>query len=249
MSQPKPAPADPATAARRLIRRAAKAALATIHARTGYPYASLITVATQPDCSPIFLISRLAQHTQNLLADNRASILFDGTDGLGDPLQGGRVSLHGRAHAVDGEAVRRRFLARHPEAAGYADFGDFSFYRLDAEGAHYVGGFGRIHDLAADDLRTPVDDAGALIEAEAEIVAHMNSDHADAVELYATRLLGASPGAWRFVACDPEGCDLALADRMLRLEFPERVTTPEAARRALVELVRKARAMRERDSP
>lgn len=241
MSQPKSTENNPARAARRLVRGAFKAALATRHASTGYPYASLITVATEPDGIPVFLISGLAQHTKNLADDDRASILFDGTSGLGDPLQGGRVSVFGRAARTDSATARARFLARHPEAAGYADFADFAFYRLAVEGAHYVGGFGRIHDLTAEQLRTATEDAAALIEAEADIVAHMNEDHADAVALYATRLLGAAPGAWRFAACDPEGCDLVLEDRALRLDFPSRVTSPVEARKALVALVERAR--------
>lgn len=110
-SQPGTAPRDEA---KRLIRRGLKASLATIDRETGYPYASLITVATSPEGAPVFLISKFAKHTGNLLADPRASVLYDGTDGLGDPLQGGRVSLWGEAHPDDDPRVRSRFLARHP---------------------------------------------------------------------------------------------------------------------------------------
>lgn len=242
MRQPDTDAKKAAGAAKRLMRQALKAALATTHESTGFPYASLITVASEPDGTPVFLISTLAQHTKNLLADPRASILFDGTDGLGDPLQGGRISVYGRAEKSGDARARARFLARHPEAEGYADFADFAFWRLAVEGAHYVGGFGRIHDLSRADLMTQTSAAGALIEAEAGIVEHMNDDHADAIELYATRLLGAEPGAWRMSGCDPDGCDLLLGAQALRLDFPAPVANPEEARRALVALVQQARS-------
>lgn len=241
MRQPEVEAQNAALAAKRLIRLALKAALATFHEGTGYPYASLITVACEPCGAPLLLISKLAQHTKNLQADARASILFDGTDGLGDPLQGGRVSVSGRVAPTEDPAARARFLARHPEAEGYADFADFAFYRMEVEGAHYIGGFGKIHDLGAADLLVAVDGATPLIEAEPGIVAHMNDDHADAIELYATRLLGGTGGAWRMTGCDPEGCDLVLGERTLRLDFPDRVTSPEEVRKCLVALVQKAR--------
>ena len=93
--------------------------------------------------------------------------------------------------------MRRRFLARHPEAAFYADFPDFAFFRLAVDGAHYIGGFGRIFDLSPSELLVPIEAATSLIEGEPGIVEHMNSDHADAVELYATALADAAPGPWR----------------------------------------------------
>ena len=121
--------------------------------------------------------------------------------------------------------ARARFLARHPAAAGYADFPDFSFYAFDITSAHFIGGFGRIVDLPRDDLLIDVAGAEALSEREDDIVGHMNEDHADAIELYATRLLGAAPGAWRMTGIDPEGCDLVLGARALRLPFDTRITT------------------------
>jgi len=137
MTQPQmPTKAELAADARALVRRALKASLATIAAGSGYPYASLITVATEASGAPVFLISTLAQHTKNLSLNPRASILFDGTGAAGDPLQGARVTLYGKAEKTGEEAARRRFLARHPEAEFYADFPDFAFWRLAVEGAH-----------------------------------------------------------------------------------------------------------------
>ncbi len=147
-NSPSPAasvPADAPGAARRLLRMATKASLATLLARMpGHPYASLVLVATEPDGTPLFLISRLALHTQNLAADARASLLIDGTDGLADPLTGGRVTLIGHARPVHSATAHARFLARHPAAQAYASFADFTMYALHAVSGHYVGGFGRI---------------------------------------------------------------------------------------------------------
>ncbi len=225
-----------------LLRRALKGALATIDAETGHPYASLITLATDPAGRPIFFISTLARHTRNLIADPRASVLIDATDGLGNPLEGARISIIGRAEKLADEGLICRFTARHQAAAGYAGFSDFGLWRLEPETAHYVGGFGRILGFAPEEFLTDITGAESLIEAEPGIVEHMNQDHADAVLLYATRLLGAEPGNWRMVACDPEGCDLLHAGHALRLNFDHAVRTPDEIRKTLVDLVQAARA-------
>ncbi|MGD9783549.1 MAG: HugZ family protein [Hyphomicrobiaceae bacterium] len=234
---------SPATAARQIVRRALKGALATLLADGGWPYASLVTVATAADGSPLMLLSDLAVHTRNLKGDARASLMLDATDATGDPLAGGRVTLVGRVATADraGEAPRR-FLARHPEAAGYAGFADFSFYRLEVETAHYIGGFGRIVDIPGSEVRTSVDGAAPLLAAEAGIVAHMNEDHADAIGLYASRLLGADARPWRMTGIDPGGLDLIAGSEALRLDFDQPVQSPQAARHMLVALAERARS-------
>jgi putative heme iron utilization protein len=236
-----PSKADLAADARALVRRALKASLATIGAGSGYPYASLITVATGASGVPVFLISGLAQHTKNLAQDPRASILFDGTGAAGDPLQGARVTLFGRAEKTGEEAARRRFLARHPEAAFYAGFPDFAFWRLAVEGAHYIGGFGRIVDLSPAELLVPTEGASDLLAAEPGIIEHMNEAHADAVRLYATRLAGAPEGFWRMSGIDPEGCDLIFEGDARRIRFRAPISTPGEARAEFVRLVNEAR--------
>lgn len=228
--------------ARTLSRTALKASLATLDAESGSPYASLITIAAEANGTPVFLISTLAKHTQNLMRDSRASILFDGTDGLGDPLEGGRLTVSGRVEISSDKAIRARFLSRHPEAALYADFKDFSFYRLILERGHYVGGFGSIYDLEPHELIIDTGGADALLEAEEEIVIHMNEDHAGAIELYATKLLGGAAGRWRMSGCDTEGCDLVLGEKGLRLVFSQRVLTPGEIRVQLAMLAETARS-------
>jgi putative heme iron utilization protein len=241
-----PAKSEIAGAARALMRRAFKGTLASIDGRNDYPYASLITLATDATGAPTFLISKLARHTANLAQDARASILVDETSALADPLQGARVTLYGRAEPCVEDAVRRRFLARHPEAAFYADFPDFGFWRLKVEGAHYIGGFGCIFDLEPGELLLPLDGAESLLEAEPGIVEHMNEDHADALlELYATALGDAGQGSWRMTGIDPEGFDIVLNGQARRILFAQQVATPAEARGELVRLATEARTGRD----
>jgi putative heme iron utilization protein len=233
--------------ARGMVRAALKGALATVHKASGHPYASLVLTATDADGTPILLISKLALHTQNLAADPRASLLIDATGTEASPMEGARVTLIGEVRPSESATARARFLARHPEAAGYADFPDFGFFALRPESAHYIGGFGKIIDITADDLLLSLKDAEDLLASEGDIVSHMNADHADAVELYATKLLGAAPGdagsgPWRMTGIDPEGCDLVAGARGLRLAFETRITDATQARQELVRLVGIARA-------
>lgn len=233
---------DPKAAAKKLLREGRSGALATLMAGSGDPYCSLVNVATVADGSPLLLISRLAIHTKNIVADSRASLMIDERK-AGDPLEGARVMLMGRAVPTDDLQARRRYLDRQPEAEQFAGFGDFGFYRLELFGAHLVAGFGRIVDLTAADLRTDTQDAESLVEAEPEIVAHMNQDHAEALRLYAVKLMGAPDGAWRCVGCDPEGLEIQLARTALRLPFEQRITSPGALRHELKRLADAARAM------
>ncbi|MGJ4898676.1 HugZ family protein [Bradyrhizobium oligotrophicum] len=227
-----------------LLRRSRQGALATLMVGTGDPYCSLVNVATASDGAPIILISRLAVHTRNVLADSRVSLMLD-ERAPGDPLEGTRIMLSGKAEqATDDnrEMMRRRYLNAHPSAADYADFADFSFFVIRPSGAHLVAGFGRIVDLKPEQFHTDISDADELILAEQGAVDHMNEDHREALALYATKLLGAEAAEWRCSGCDPEGLDLMADGKTLRLGFPERVTTPGALRKMLVRLADEARA-------
>jgi len=245
---PENAPApdfDPKSVAKGLLRATRAGALATIDRNTGHPFASLVNVATDSDGAPLILVSRLSTHTANLERDGRASLLL-ASGGKGDPLAHPRLTLLGSFVQIPRDdarepRIRRRFLARHPKSELYAGFADFSFWRLDAVSAHLNGGFARAADLKAADVLTDIADADALIEAEDGAIAHMNEDHADAVRLYAMRLLGADDGKWRLTGIDPEGLDLALGDVTLRLPFPARVSDAAALRKMVVELAAKAR--------
>ena len=231
---------DPRRAARTLVREARSGALATLMTGSGDPYCTLVNAATAADGSPLLLISRLAVHTKNILADPRVSLMLDERR-VGDPLEGARVMLMGTAHQTDDPSARRRYLERQPEAKMFADFGDFGFYRIELRGAHLVAGFGRIVDLSNADLLTDLAGADALVNAEEEIVAHMNAEHLAAIRLYATRLLGDGDGDWRCVGCDPEGLELQRDRRVRRLDFPQRVASPGVLRQVLKSLAEEAR--------
>ena len=237
---------DAARLARSLLRRSRQGALATLMAGSGDPYCSLVNVASYPDGSPILLISRLALHTQNILGDARVSLMLD-ERAEGDPLEGSRIMLAGRAeqaNAEDLKILRRRYLNAHPSAEAFVDFRDFSLFRIRLAGAHLVAGFGRIVDLKPPQFLTDISDAGALLEAEQGAIDHINADHRDATNLYATRLLGGDAADWRCTGCDPDGVDLQAGTTTLRLDFPERVTGPGELRKMLVKLADQARAKR-----
>jgi putative heme iron utilization protein len=231
----------PAVAAKKLLREGRSGALATLMPSSGDPYCSLVNVATAADGAPLLLISRLAVHTKNVLADARVSLMIDERK-EGDPLQGARVMLMGTAAATQDPDARRRYLDRQPEAEMFAGFADFAFYRVALKAAHLVAGFGRIVDLKPQDILTEIGDAAELVAAEPDILAHMNGDHAEACRLYATKLLGAPDGEWRCVGCDPEGLELQQGRTALRLAFPQRVRAPGVLRQVLQQMAEQARA-------
>jgi putative heme iron utilization protein len=230
--------------ARSLLRRSRQGALATLMPRSGDPYCSLVNVASHCDGSPILLISRLALHTQNILADPRVSLMLD-ERAEGDPLEGARIMLAGRAEQAGDakEAVlRRRYLNAHPSAEAFVNFKDFSFFMVRPMAAHLVAGFGRIVDLTPEQFLSDISGADALLQAEQGAIEHMNADHRDAMNLYATKLLGAEQADWGCTGCDPDGFDMQAGAKTLRLDFPRRIVTPAALRKVLKELAEQARA-------
>jgi putative heme iron utilization protein len=241
-----PRTTEQAQAGRHLMRTAVKGALGTIDHESGHPYASLVLVAAEPDGTPVLLLSTLARHTKNLGKDPRASLLLDGTGDRAEPLTGDRLTLIGEVRPSSSPTALRRFIARHPSAGDYAGFGDFSVYTLEVSGGHFIGGFGRIFTIEAPALLTETQGAQSLIDAEPDIVAHMNVDHSDAVALYATVLAGHAAGdpatPWRMSGIDPDGADLLQCTNAARIEFPNRIGSPAEARRTLVELVQQSRA-------
>jgi putative heme iron utilization protein len=211
----------------------------------GYPYGSFVTVAFE-GADPIFLISQLAEHTQNLERDPRASLLVaDGSSA--DPLASGRVTMLGPCTRVgdDGGGARAAFFAAHPNATYYADFRDFAFWKLKVEYVRYIGGYGRMSWISEADWRAAEPDP--LAPSSAEIIAHMNADHADAL----LRICEAfSPGAGitsaNMTGVDRYGFEMSVitpnGPRPLRVAFADAVRTPEDVRSALISLVKDSRA-------
>ena len=242
-------PADfmPGPVAKDLLRRIRAGTLATLDRNTGHPFASLVNIATDTDGAPVILISRLSTHTANLETDGRASVMLAET-GKGDALAHPRLTVLGAfmpvpRDAADEARLRRRFLAHHPKSQLYAGFADFAFWRMNVASAHLNGGFARAADLTADDVLINIADAHDLIDAEEGAVAHMNDDHAAALNLYAVKLCGAPDGVWRCTGIDPDGLDLQNGPLSARLPFPQRITSPGALRMMLKDLAEKARAM------
>jgi putative heme iron utilization protein len=253
----KPAPDAPppvrapshAERCRTLAAKALSATLGTL-ARdpAGYPYTSLVTIAFDPSGRPLMLLSTLAEHTANLTADPRASLLVaEPLEGGREPLAIGRMTILGPcARVADGDraGAREVFLAAQPSASYYVDFRDFDFFRLEPESIRYVGGFGRMSWVRGDEYRLAEPDA--LASSAAGILTHMNTDHADALVAYAKGLAGV-PGATAatMTAVDRYGFEMAVTTpdgpRAVRLAFETECTTGDAVRRAMVALVKEAR--------
>lgn len=227
------------------MRTAVRAALASSEPAGGWPYASLVTMATSLDGAPLLLVSGLSLHARALRADPRCSLLLD-TTGAGDPLAHPRLTVFGEAGFLDRDSTaarhaRQRFLARHPKARLYADFADFTFVRVEPRRAFLNAGFGRASELGADDFMTPLGEAlQPLQDSEASAIAHLNTDHADAIRLIATRLCGGSDGPWEVIGLDPAGLDLRLDATILRFDYPQPLTDARQLRARLAEVARLA---------
>jgi len=225
-------------------------ALATLSRRhPGHPFASVMPYALDDAGRPLFLISSMAMHTQNLEADARASLLVTQPDWTGDPLAAGRLTLMGEARRVpdpDAAAARERYLARHERARYWADFEDFGLWRLDVADLYYVGGFAAMDWVTAADYAAARPDP--LADAAAGIVEHMNRDHADALVEYARHFAGEPADEATMVAVDRLGFKLRLrrGQRLssARIAFPREVTTAAQSREVLIAMLQQARAGR-----
>ncbi|HKP57498.1 MAG TPA: DUF2470 domain-containing protein [Polyangiales bacterium] len=233
--------------ARTLIAGQSTGSLATIALEpAGFPYASFVTFALAAG-EPVFLISRLAEHTRNLLGDGRASLLAH-ESGNADPLANGRVTLIGRCRKLErSESAQERaaYLAVHPGAAYYVDFDDFAFWRMSVEAVRYIGGYGRMSWVSANDLRAAT--ADPLAPSAERILSHMNEDHADALRKYARAFTrGHDAERATMTAIDRHGFEMTVTTPggigPARIAFESPLTSAEDARAKLVALVRAAEA-------
>ena len=228
---------DPAWEARKLLRAGRAGTLAT--SLQGQPFASLVTPACAPDLSLLLLLSDLSEHTRHLRAEPRCSVLVTGAAESANPQTASRVSATGLAEVVADAALKARYLAIHPYAALYADFGDFALWRIRPLGGLYVGGFARAARLRVADLTPDPGAVAAIAAAEAGIISHCNTDHPDALAAIA-----GSAEAWRMVAVDVDGCDLAAGERVIRIHWSAPVADAAGVRRELVRLVDASRGQR-----
>ena len=219
--------------------------LATQSARhAGYPFASVMPYALWDDASPLFLISGMAIHTQNLLADPRASLLVMQSGSGADPLGAPRATLLGTVTRTDTtDAIRNAYLERHPSSKYWIDFSDFAFFRLDVTDVYFVGGFGVMGWVAAADYRAAEPDP--LAPFAAGIMEHMNADHGDALRHITRHFGGLDAEEATMVSCDRLGFVVRARTsegmKGARIQFPEPVTSREDARRVLVAMTRMAR--------
>ncbi len=227
--------ASHALEARRLLRAARVGTLATVI--EGQPFASLVTPACAPDLSLLLLLSDLSEHTRHLRADPRCSVLAAAAPENANPQTAPRVTVTGLAERFVDPALKARYLAVHPYAALYADFADFSLWRIQPLGGLYVGGFGRAARLRAIDLAPHPTAVAAIEAAAAGIIKHCNADHRDALAAIA-----GSHGDWRMVAVDVDGCDLAQGERVVRIHWSAPISDRDGVRRELIRLAGVARA-------
>jgi heme iron utilization protein len=222
--------------------------LATVSRRhAGHPFASVMPYALDTGGAPLFLISSMAMHTQNLEADPRASLLVTQPDWSGDPLAAGRLTLMGEARqlgAADAAGARAAYLVRHERAGYWVDFDDFAFWRLDVIDVYFVGGFAAMDWVTAAAYAAARPDP--LVDVAAGIVEHMNHDHADALIVYARHYAGEAADEATMVSVDRLGFKLRLrqGERLssVRIAFPREVTTAGQSREVLIEMLRRARA-------
>jgi heme iron utilization protein len=211
----------------------------------GWPFASVMPYALDENATPLFLISGMAIHTQNVLADARASLLVMQSGADADPLGSPRATLLGHVQRVDApsETMRAAYLERHPSARYWIDFADFGFFRLEVTDVYFVGGFGVMGWVASDDYRAAEPDP--LVGSAAMIIEHMNADHSDALREITRHYAGLDALEATMVACDRLGFTVRVKTsegmKGARIQFIEPVRSRDDARRVLVAMTRTAR--------
>jgi len=193
---------------------------------------------------PVFFISSMAMHTQNLGQDPRASLLVAQPEAGGDPLGAARMTVVGSAAEVPAAEVRDLYLSRHENARSWQDYTDFAYYRLEVEGVYFIGGFGVMGWVSAEEHGVARPDP--LAESAAGIIQHMNADHAEALRLISLHHAGEDTDEAAMTSVDRLGFNLRLksGDRVhgKRVTFLREVTNSDDARGVLIEMVRRARS-------
>ena len=212
----------------------------------GFPFGSVMPYGLDEKGRPVFLISTMAMHTQNLQADPRASLLVTQPDASGDPLGASRVTLLGNVLPIPEPEVaeaRKLYLARYPNSMHWVDFEDFSFYRMDVMDVYYVGGFGVMGWVSASEYCDGQPDP--LADSAAAIIEHMNTDHGDALTLLARTFAGIESQEAAMTSVDRLGFHVRLKTsdgmRGARIAFSREVRSAAEARTVLVEMVARAR--------
>jgi len=243
-----PGPATPGVPEPTLAERARTLASITrigslsTHSRkfAGFPFGSMMPFAADEEGRPVFFISSMAMHTQNLQQDGRASLLITQPDVSGDPLGAARLTLIGKAGIVAADDVRDLYLSRYENARFWQDYTDFAYYRLEVEGVYFIGGFGVMGWVGAGDYAAAAPDP--LADVAAGILQHMNEDHRDALIKLAQHDSGESVDEASMTAVDRLGFHLRLksGDRVhgRRIAFPREVSDANSVRAVMIEMIR-----------
>ena len=226
-------------AARCFVRGQHSGVLSTISKRIeGFPFGSVAPFVLDHTGCPVILISTLAEHTKNIDADPRVSMIVQPYSP--DMQVAGRVTVIGRAlRQADKSTLGARYLRLHPEAETYFAMHDFSFYRVEPVRIRFIGGFGKIHWVEPEQYLLPV---SALADQEEDILQHMNSDHVDNLKAFCRHVHGLEVSQARMIGIDPDGFDLRADAQVLRLDFARPVSDAQQARQALVQLAHLAKA-------
>jgi putative heme iron utilization protein len=228
------------TEARRYLRHHRHGILSTISKKLGgYPFGSVVPCVPDHAARPVIFISRLAEHTKNIDADPRVSLLVRDADA--NAQEGARLSLIGNARRVDDDlaAIQTRYLAYVPDAGRFVEFDDFTFYRIEPVMLRYIGGFGAIHWVSASSYALP---ANTLAACESDIVAHMNTDHAAALRDYCRHFKHLDAAAVVMIGIDCDGFDVRADGEFMRFDFDQPVSDAHGARAVLVAMAKAARA-------
>lgn len=203
----------------------------------GHPFGSLVPYALDHQGRPVILVSRLAEHTRNLEADPRTSLLVH--DVASDPQAGARVTLLGKATRPEASSpAATRYRRLFPDSEKLFALGDFSFFALEPLAIRFIEGFGSIHWISAADYAPP---ANSLADAEADIVAHMNLEHAHNLRDYCRHVHGRKPQEAVMSGLDCDGFDVRADGQLLRFGFDRPVTDAAEARASLVALASASR--------
>ena len=239
------AKSEPGDDVRALLHAEKSGVLATLSVKhDGFPFGSIAPFAPSRVFEPLMLMSTIAEHTRNALADPRASLLVQERAALDDPQAGARATILGRICKVPPEELAdagARYLARVPNAASYLKAHDFSFFKLSVESVRYIGGFGKIFWVDGAKVSRPLDQ-DPVREIAADVCTHMNKDHAEAMRLWCEAFRGRKVASASMSSVDAFGFDVQGDGQQFRFEFPRELTTSDQVRKAAVDLVKKARA-------
>ena len=224
--------------ARRFVRGQHSGVLSTLSKRLeGYPFGSVAPFILDHSGCPVILISDIAEHTKNIAADPRVSLIVQPYSP--DMQLAGRVTIIGQAlRLADKDTQGPRYLRFHPQAENYFSMHGFQFYRIEPVRVRYIGGFGRIHWVDPEAYRC---ESGPLAQQESDIIAHMNQDHGDNLIAYCRHVPGVEPAAATMLGIDPDGFDVGTDASVLRFAFDAPVNDAGAARQALAALAQAAR--------